>query len=46
MVLFDESNNTGAIDVEMDGPVLEEKSSLAGVDFLFSIGWGLLNYLC
>ena len=46
LVLFNQSNNTGAIDVEMDGPVLEEKSSLAGVDSLFSIGLGLLNYLC
>ena len=27
MVLFDESNSTGAIDVKMDGSVLEEKLS-------------------
>ena len=27
LVLFDRSNNTGAIDVKMDGSVLEEKSS-------------------
>ena len=27
LVLFDWSNNTGAIDVKMDGSVLEEKSS-------------------
>ena len=27
LVSFDLSNNTGAIDVKMDGPVLEEKSS-------------------
>ena len=27
MVLFDRSNNNGSIDVEMDGSVLEEKSS-------------------
>ena len=27
MVSFDRSNNTGATDVEIDGPVLEEKSS-------------------
>ena len=26
LVLFDWSNNTGAIDVKMDGSVLEEKS--------------------
>ena len=35
LVLFDRSKNTGAIDVKMDGSVLEEKSSEAGVDFLF-----------
>ena len=27
LVLFDRSNNAGAIDVEMDGSFLEEKSS-------------------
>ena len=27
LVLFDHSNNTGAIDTKMDGSVLEEKSS-------------------
>ena len=27
VVLFDRSNNNGSIDVEMDGSVLEEKSS-------------------
>ena len=27
LVLFDQYNNTGAIDVKMDGSVLEEKSS-------------------
>ena len=26
LVSFDWSNNTGSIDVKMDGPVLEEKS--------------------
>ena len=37
LVLFDRSNNTGAIDVKMDGSVLEERSvyGSAGVDFLF-----------
>ena len=29
LVLFDWSNNTGAIDVKMDGSVLEENSSLS-----------------
>ena len=27
LVLFDQSNNTGAIDAKIDGSVLEEKSS-------------------
>ena len=27
LVLFDKSNNTGSIDVKMDGSILEEKSS-------------------
>ena len=35
LVSFDQSNNTGSIDVKMDGSVLEEKSSFAGVDLLF-----------
>ena len=34
LVLFDWSSNTGAIDVKIDGFVLEENSD-AGVDFLF-----------
>ena len=28
LVLFDQSNNTGAIDLKMEGSVIEEKSSL------------------
>ena len=37
LVLFDQSNNTGAIDVKMDGSALEEKSSfkMLGVEFPF-----------
>ena len=37
LVSFDQSKNTGAIDVKMDGSVLEEKTSfkMLGVDFLF-----------
>ena len=43
LVLFDQSNNNGSIDVKMDGSVLAEKSSLrnnqdAGVDLLF-LNW-------
>ena len=45
LVLFDWSNNTGAIDMKLDESVLEEKSSDAGTDFLFQIGLGLLHYL-
>ena len=33
LVLFDWSNNTGAIDIKMDGPILDEKS-------YFGIFWG------
>ena len=42
LVSFDLSNNTGAIDVKMDGPVLEEKSSfkMLGLTFSFKLDWG------
>ena len=33
--LLDWSNNTGAIDVKMDGPVLEQKSSFKMLDLTF-----------
>ena len=36
LVLFDWSNNAGAIDVKMDGSVLEEKSSFKMVGLTFS----------
>ena len=36
LVLFDQSNNTGAIDGEMDGSVLEEKSSFKMLGLTFS----------
>ena len=36
LVLFDRSNNTGAIDVKMDGSVLEEKSSSKMLGLTFS----------
>ena len=35
LVSFDQSYNTGAIDVKMDESVLEEKPSDAWVDFFF-----------
>ena len=40
LVLFDESHNTGAIDVKMDGFVLEEKSSfkMFGLTFFSKLG--------
>ena len=36
LVSFDQSNNTGAIDVKMDGSVLEEKSSFKMLGLTFS----------
>ena len=36
LVFFDRSNNTGAIDVKMDGSALEEKSSLKMLGSTFS----------
>ena len=40
-VLFDESNNTGAIDVKMVGSVLEKKSRLKmlGLTFSSKLDW-------
>ena len=42
LVLFDQSNNNGSIDVKMDGSVLEEKSSfkMLGLTFLSKLDWG------
>ena len=42
LVLFDQSNNTGAIDVKMDGSVLEEKSffKMLGLSFSSKLDWG------
>ena len=42
LVSFDLSNNTGAIDVKMDGYVLEEKSSfkMLGLTFTSKLDWG------
>ena len=41
LVLFDWSNNTGTIDVKMDGSVLEEKSSfkMLGLTFSSKLDW-------
>ena len=42
LVSFDRFNNTGAIDVKMDGSVLEEKSSfkMLGLTFSSKLDWG------
>ena len=41
LVLFDRFNNTGAIDLKMDGSVLEEKSSfkMLGLTFSSKLNW-------
>ena len=41
LVLFDQSNKTGTIDVIMDGSVPEEKSSfkMLGLSFSFKLDW-------
>ena len=42
LVLFDWSNNIGAIDVKVNGSVLEENSSFKMLDLTFSskLDWG------
>ena len=42
LVLFDQSKNTGAIDVKIDGSVLEEKTSFKMLGLIFSskLDWG------
>ena len=42
LLLFDRFNNTGAIDVKMDGSVLEEKSpfKMLGLTFSSKLDWG------
>ena len=43
LVSFDRSKNTGAIDVKMDGSVLEEKTSfkILGLTFSSKLDWAL-----
>ena len=43
LALFDRSNNSGSIDVKMDGSVLEEKSSfkMLGLTFSYKLDWVL-----
>ena len=42
MLLFDQSNNTGFIDVKMDGSIIEEKPScnIPGLTFSSQLDWG------
>ena len=42
LVSFDRSNNTGSIDVKMDGSVLDENSSfkMLGLTFSSKLVWG------
>ena len=42
LVLFDQSNNNGSIDVKMGGAILEEKSSFKMLRLTFSskLDWG------
>ena len=42
LVLFDQSNNTGSVDVKRDGSVLEEKSSfkMLGLTLSSKLDWG------
>ena len=42
LVSLDQSNNTGSIDIKMDGSVLEEKSSFMTLELTFSskLDWG------
>ena len=39
LVSFDRSENNGSIDVKMDGPVLEEKSSFKMLGLIFLLNW-------
>ena len=45
LVLFDRSNNTGAIDVKMDGSVFEEKSSFKILRLTFSSKLDWVSYI-
>ena len=47
LVSFDRSKNSGAIDVKMDGSVLEEKSSFGMLGLILSskLDWGVVHCL-
>ena len=42
LISFDQSNNTGSTDVNMDGSVLDKKASfkMLGLTFSFNLDWG------
>ena len=42
LISFDRSNNNGSVDMKMDRPVLEEKSSfkMLGLTFSSKLDWG------
>ena len=45
LVLFDQFNKTGTIDVKMDGSVLKEKSSFKMLGLTFSSKWNWDSYI-
>ena len=45
LVLFDQSDSTGTIDVKMDGSILEEKSSFRILGLCFSSKLDLGSYI-
>ena len=45
LVLFDQSNNTGTIDVKMDRSALEEKSCFKMLELTFSSKLGWSSYI-
>ena len=45
LVAFDRSNNTGSIDLKMDGSVLDEKSSFKMLELTFSSKLDMGSYI-
>ena len=45
LAFFDQSNDTGTIDVKMDGSVLEERSSFKMLGLTFSSNWTVFFHL-
>ena len=48
LISFDQSNNTGAVEVKMEGSVLKEKSSfkMLGLTFSSKLDWGSYIICC